>query len=36
MRFALAYLDDVLIFLPCIDSHFDHLWKIFKKIENTK
>jgi len=32
LRFALAYLYDVLIFSPCIDSNFDHLREIFKKL----
>jgi len=36
MKFALAYLDDVLIFLPCIDSHFDHLWEIFVRLRKSK
>jgi len=32
MRFALAYFDNVLIFSPCIDSHFDHLHEIFLRL----
>jgi len=32
MKFTLAYLDDELIFSPCIDSHFDHLWEIFVRL----
>jgi len=32
MRFALAYLDDVLIFWPCVDKHFDHLREIFIRL----
>jgi len=36
MKFALAYLDDVLIFSPCIDSHFDHLPEIFIRLRKSK
>jgi len=36
MRFALAYLEDVLIFSPCIDIHFDHLREIFLRLRKSK
>jgi len=36
MRFALAYLDNVLICSPFIESHFDHLQKIFKRLRKIK
>jgi len=32
MRFALAYLDGVLIFLPCIDCHLDQIREIFLRL----
>jgi len=36
MRFALAYLNDVLIFSPCINTHFDHLREIFLRLRKSK
>jgi len=36
MKFALASLEDVLIFLPCIDCLFDHLREIFLKLQKSK
>jgi len=36
IKFALAYLNDVLIFSPCIDSHFEHLREIFVRLRKSK
>jgi len=36
MKFALAYLDDVLIFSPCIHSHLDNLREIFLRLQKSK
>jgi len=36
MKFALAYLNDVLIFLPCIDSHFNHLREILLRLRKSE
>ena len=34
--FAIAYLDDILIFLENYDEHIEHIRKVLKKIENAK
>jgi len=36
MKFAIAYLDDVLILLPCIDSQFNNLRAIFIRLRKSK
>jgi len=36
IKFALAYLDDVLIFSLCINSHFDHLREVFVRLKKSK
>jgi len=36
IKFVLAYLDDLLIFLPCIDSYFEHLREVFVRLRKSK
>jgi RNA:NAD 2'-phosphotransferase (TPT1/KptA family) len=36
MKYALAYLDDLLIFSPNIDTHFEHLEEVFRRLRSSK
>ena len=33
--YALVYLDDIIIFSPDVDTHFEHLSQVFAKLENA-
>ena len=34
-NFAIAYLDDIIIFSKTVEEHLDHIKQLFEKLRNT-